>query len=239
MHEGSPVQGGPSTVSGHALARVPDVLTHVVWDWNGTLLDDVACCLTVANSLLKEFGLPQLDGLAAYHAAFRFPIVEYYADLGFDTGPDGNFDVAAHRYLELYGPASTACGLHEGAREALETLHGEGVRQVVISASRQDNLVAQLAPFGLETLLDGVHGIEDIYAASKEGLARRWLEASGASPSQVLFIGDSAHDAEIARALGAECVLYSGGHHARAHLETLGPRVVDDLRMVPRLVAAS
>lgn len=215
------------------------MLTHVVWDWNGTLLDDVACCVTVANDLLKEFGLPQLAGLADYHAKFRFPIVEYYADLGFDTGPDGNFDDAAHRYMELYGEASTACGLHEGAREALEALHRQGVRQVVISASRQDNLVAQVAPFGLEALLDGVHGIEDIYAASKEGLARRWLVESGASPSHVLFVGDSAHDAEIALALGAQCVLYSGGHHAQAYLETLGPRVVSDLRDVPVLVAAS
>jgi phosphoglycolate phosphatase len=151
------------------------VLTHVVWDWNGTLFDDLHTCVAVANQLLGEFDLPGLTGVADYHAKFRFPIIEYYADLGFDTSPAGNFEGAARRYMELYGAASVQCRLHEGAMEALGAVHEAGVRQVVISASQQDNLRVQLAPFGLDAYLDGIHGIDDIYAASKESLARRWL----------------------------------------------------------------
>jgi phosphoglycolate phosphatase len=205
----------------------------VVWDWNGTLLDDLDTCVTVANQLLGEFGLPALAGVAGYHAKFRFPIIEYYADLGFDTSASGNFDSAARRYLELYGAASVQCGLHDGALEAVAAVHAAGVRQVVISASQQDNLRVQLAPFGLDAYLDGVHGIPDIYAASKETLARRWLSDEGLTGDEVLFVGDSEHDFEIATALGARCLLFSGGHHARAHLESLGAPVIDDLREVP------
>ena len=208
------------------------VLTRVVWDWNGTLLDDVDTCVAVANQLLGEFDLPGLTGVADYRAKFRFPIVEYYADLGFDTSADGNFDSAARRYMELYGAASVECRLHEGALAALAALHEAGVRQVVISASQQDNLHAQLAPFRLDTYLEGIHGIDDIYAASKVGLARRWLADEGLSGDEVLFVGDSEHDFEIAQAVGARCVLYSGGHHARHHLESLGVPVIDDLREV-------
>lgn len=210
--------------------------THVVWDWNGTLFDDLSCCVEVANQLLDEFGLPVLAGIAGYQAKFRFPIVGYYADLGFDTSPEGNFDAAAHRYLELYAAASASCGLHDGAPEALRALYEAGVRQVVISASEQANLLAQLAPFGLDDWLDGAHGIEDIYAASKEGLARRWLAEAGVDPADVVFVGDSEHDYEIAVALGARCVLFSGGHHARAHLASLGAPVIDHLSELPRLV---
>jgi phosphoglycolate phosphatase len=213
------------------------VLTRVVWDWNGTLFDDLHTCVDVANQLLGEFDLPLLSGVAEYHAKFRFPIVDYYADLGFDTTPTGNFSRAAQRYMELYGAASVRCGLHEGATDALMALHEAGVRQVVISASQQDNLRAQLAPFGLEAYLDGVHGIEDIYAASKEGLARRWLADENLSGAEVLFVGDSEHDFEIAEAVGARCVLFSGGHHARVHLESLGAPVIDDLRDVPAVVS--
>ena len=215
------------------------MLTHVVWDWNGTLLDDLDACVAVANQLLAEFGLPALDGVVGYHAKFRFPIVEYYADLGFDTSASGNFEAAARRYMELYGAAAVHCGLHEGATEALAALRDAGVRQVVISASERDNLRVQLAPFGLDAYLDGVHGIDDIYAASKESLARRWLADEGLSGDQVLFVGDSEHDFEIAQAVGARCVLYSGGHHARHHLETLGVPVIDDLREVPGIVSRS
>jgi phosphoglycolate phosphatase len=210
----------------------------VVWDWNGTLFDDVDCCVDVANQLLGEFGLPLLDGVAGYHAKFRFPIVDYYRDLGFDTSTTGNFHAAAVRYIELYTAASRACGLHDGAVATLTALRHAGVRQVLISASQRDNLALQLAPFSLDGLLDGVHGIDDIYAASKEGITRGWLDTAGLSTDQVLFVGDSEHDAAIAQAVGARCVLYSGGHHSRAHLESLGAPVIDDLREVPALVAA-
>lgn len=209
----------------------------MVWDWNGTLLDDVTCCVQVANQMLGEFELPQFCDVADYRATFRFPIIDYYARLGFDTSSGGNFEAAAHRFIELYGPASTTCGLHDGAVAAMTALRHAGIRQVVISASQRDNLMAQLAPFGLGDLLDAVHGIDDIYAASKQDLARRWLEDEGISPDRVLFVGDTQHDFEITEALGARCVLFSGGHHAHAHLQTLGPRVIDDLREVPELVA--
>lgn len=207
-------------------------MTSVVWDWNGTLFDDLQCCVEVVNQLLDEYGLPALAGVRGYQAVFRFPIADYYADLGFDTSPEGNFAAAAHRYLELYTAASAACRLHDGATEVLRSLHARGTRQVVISASEQQNLLAQLGPFGLDAWLDGAHGIEDIYAASKEALARRWLSEAGADPAQVWFVGDSEHDFEIAEALGAHCVLFSGGHHSRAHLASLGAPVVDDLRDV-------
>ncbi|MGV8910053.1 MAG: HAD family hydrolase [Propionicimonas sp.] len=210
--------------------------THVVWDWNGTLFDDLHCCVAVANALLDEFGLPVLDGVAGYQSKFRFPIIAYYADLGFDISPTGNFDAAARRYLELYATASRNCGLHDGAREAMQALHAAGVRQVVISASEQANLLTQLAPFGLDEWLDGALGIEDIYAASKEGLARRWLATATVDPADVVFIGDSEHDFEIAAALGAQCLLFSGGHHSLAHLEKLGAPVVDHLSQVPAFV---
>jgi len=212
--------------------------THVVWDWNGTLFDDLQCCVEVANTLLGEFGLPVLDGISGYQSKFRFPIIAYYADLGFDTSPGGNFDAAARRYLELYATASTRCGLHDGALGVLRELHESGFRQVVISASQQANLLTQLEPFDLDDLLDGAHGIEDIYAASKEGLARRWLAEAGIDAADVVFVGDSEHDFEIAAALGAGCVLFSGGHHARAHLSSLGVPVIDRLPQLLDLVRA-
>ena len=208
------------------------VATHVVWDWNGTLLDDLHCCIDVTNTLLTEYGLPVLDDVAAYQRVFRFPVADYYADLGFDTRPGGNFDTASVRYLELYHAAAAGCELHNGARETLRTLHAAGVRQVVISASEQQNLLKQLSPFELNGWLDGAHGIADIYAASKLSIAQRWLATTGADPAKVVFVGDSEHDYEIAMALGACCVLFSGGHHSRDHLQTLDAPVVDDLTQV-------
>lgn len=213
-------------------------VTHVVWDWNGTLFDDLGCSVGVANQLLAEFGLPGIDGVEGYHAKFRFPIVDYYADLGFDVSAQGNFEAAAQRYIELYRAASTSCQLKAGATEALTALAAAGMRQVVISATRQDYLDAQVAPFALDRWLSGAYGLTDIYAHSKEALVRSWLAREGLSQHQVVMIGDSEHDFEIADAVGARCVLVTGGHQAREHLARLGAPVVDDLSSIPALILA-
>jgi Predicted phosphatases len=204
-------------------------MRYVVWDWNGTLLDDLECAIAATNRLLEEFELPRLTGIDAYHQVFRFPVRDYYADLGFDTADGGNFEAASRRFHQLYLAAARDCELHTGARSTLATLHRAGVTQVLISASEQSNLGGQVAPFGLDGWLTQILGLGDIYAASKLALARDWLERVGADPDDVLFVGDSTHDFEIANALGAHCALYTRGHQARSRLEQLPASVIDEL----------
>lgn len=211
-------------------------MRYVVWDWNGTLLDDLSCAVDVTNQLLAEFTLPQLADIEAYHQVFRFPVSQYYADLGFDLSPGGNFEVASRRFLQLYLDAARRCRLHAGAVQTMAALHEAGVGQVLISASEQRNLNTQLAQFELDQWLDAALGLSDIYAASKQAIAQNWLNQVGVEPSEVLFVGDSEHDYEIAAALGARCALYSGGHQSRRHLETLPATVIDELTDVLALV---
>ena len=211
---------------------------HVVWDWNGTLLDDLACCFAVTNQLLTEYRLPLLPNLAAYQRIFRFPVVDYYADLGFDTAAGGNFESAAKRYTQLYLQESANCGLHSGAADVIRRLNELGLRQSVISASEQGALERQLAPFEISSWLEAAHGRPDGYASTKLDLAQNWLQRSTLNPAQVWFIGDSAHDYEVATALGANCLLFSGGHHSREHLKRLGAPVLDDLSEVVQQLAA-
>ncbi len=213
-------------------------MRYVVWDWNGTLLNDLDCAISATNQLLDEFALPRLAGVDDYHRVFRFPVRDYYADLGFDVSASGNFDAASRRFLELYLAAARSCSLHDGATQTLAALHSAGIGQVLISASEQTNLTMQVTPFGLDAWLEQTLGLSDIYAASKQMLAERWLESTGTDPDQVLFVGDSGHDYEIAAALGARCALYSGGHQPRAHLESLPAPVIDDLREVLAMVGA-
>lgn len=204
----------------------------MVWDWNGTLFDDVACSVEVANQLLVEWGLTPLRDLAHYRSIFGFPIVDYYRRLGFDVDRDGEFELAANRYHELYGEAVGGCLLHSGAEQVLAAVAERGVEQVVVSAAAQQHLDQQMDLFDIRERFSAVYGLDDVFAASKVHLARRWLDATGATPDEVLFVGDSEHDHEIATAVGARCLLYSGGHHARYHLKGLGAPVLDDLAEV-------
>lgn len=181
----------------------------VCWDWNGTLLDDVDVCRDVMNSVLTERGIPPLADAEAYRSAFRYPIRGFYQDLGID---EHRFEAAAIRYLALLAERTGEAPLHLGARQTLSGLAGLGIRQVLASATHADLLAAQMAPHDLDGAFEAVLSIDDALRPSKHDVVERWLAGSGLQAAEVLMIGDTNHDEEIASALGVAFVHHSGGH---------------------------
>lgn len=184
----------------------------IFWDWNGTLMDDVDFTHSCLNWMLETHGYPQRYDLAAYREIFGFPIEEYYIRAGF------NF--AKHPYAEL------------------AELSRRGWRQSVLSASRRDYLIEQVAARGLQGYFTELLGLADIYGVSKVQVGKQWLAQSGIAPAACVMVGDTQHDAEVAKALGTKCVLYTGGHQSRARLEAVCPNVIDDLAQLPQLLEA-
>ena len=210
-------------------------LKLVLWDWNGTLLDDVALSLGCLNGLLGDHGYPQRYTVAQYREIFGFPIQDYYTRAGFDFRKDP-FDLLAKDYMDRYIPASAACGLAPGARETLEWFRARGIRQVVLSASPVGLLRSQVEQRGLTGFFSELLGLGDIYAKSKVQLGLDWMREADIAPACAVMIGDSVHDAEVAQALGVRCVLSAAGHQARAKLEATGCPVADTPAEVPGLI---
>lgn len=204
------------------------MIKTVVWDWNGTLLDDVGVCITTINTLLNRHGYAKLSGIDEYREKFCFPIVQYYRNVGidFDRTP---FDEMAAEFMEIYHPLSAHCKLQPDSICTLQTLKQVGKHQVLLSASMRQHLVLQTARYPLVPYFDHLLGIEDIYAQSKLALAQKFVAASNDDPAEILFIGDSVHDAEVASGCGCSCVLFSGGHQSRRKLEATGCTVIDHL----------
>lgn len=212
-----------------------DTLELVLWDWNGTILDDAAVSVACLNALLAEFHYPQRYDLERYRAIFGFPIEDYYTRAGFDFSRD-SFDTLAQGYMRRYIPASAACGLTPGARGTLEWFAARGVRQVVLSASPVGTLRAQVAQRDLSGFFTELLGLGDIYAKSKVQLGLDWMREAGIDPARAVMIGDSVHDAEVAKALGVRCILCAAGHQERAALEATGCPVADTPAGVPALL---
>lgn len=205
---------------------------HIVWDWNGTLLDDVDFCREVTNSMLAERDLPLLKNTADYHRVFCFPVIRYYRNLGYDFEKE-SFESLAEIYMSRYHSDRYDCKLFGAAEGVLKKVNASGIKQVVISASKQEHLDQQLKPFSIRPLLDGVYGIADHFAASKEQLVKNWVDENHIDTTSLLFVGDSAHDYEVTKAVGADCVLIPNGHQSRATLEATGAPVVDDISKIP------
>lgn len=210
------------------------VFDTVLWDWNGTLLDDAALCCELLNTMLARHGYAPVGSMEAYRQVFCFPIETYYRRAGFDFSRHP-FAALADEYMRLYTPRSLGCPLQPDACAVLDALRAQGMRQVMLSASKRENLQQQVEHFGLRSRFDTLLGLSDIYAKSKTEVGLRWLRESGTDPARIMMVGDSEHDFEVARALGVRCVLFSGGHQPREVLAATGAPVIDALaQLLPR-----
>ena len=198
---------------------------HAVWDWNGTLLDDTWLCCESLNLLLREDGHPPVDP-ERYRRIFEFPVIKVYQAIGF-TPDEASFRAMSVRFMAAYESRKHECRLHDGAEALLDALTRRGLTHSVLSAYERNLLAATLRQFGLDGRILRACGGQDIHAGSKEDRARTHLEGMAVGRSEVIYVGDTAHDAEAAAAMGVDCVLVAHGHQHRARLEGLGVRVVD------------
>ena len=203
----------------------------IIWDWNGTILDDALVCKTIANTMLSERGIPTLPDMDAYRAVFGFPIKAYYEKMGYRFGPeDEPYESVADEFIVLYDRLYRTAGLRPGIVPFLDKLKGLGYRQVLLSATRYDKLMDQVAAFGdVGDRFERQLGLTDHYAFSKAALARAFIEGEGILRERALFIGDTDHDFEVSSAIGCPCVLLEGGHQSRARLLRMGVPVLRDL----------
>ncbi len=205
-------------------------IRHVIWDWNGTLLDDVWLCVDVLNAMLAEQGRAPICK-SDYRRRFRFPVREVYEDFGFDLR-DGAFERLSHVYIDSYQARRHQCSLHPDATEVLGALKEAGFGQSILSAYRQDMLDSMIKGMDLAKYFDHLAGNSDIYAASKVDYGKKLLTKIGARTDEVLMVGDTGHDHEVARELGIRCVLLEHGHNDRPRLERTGAKVLPGLKAV-------
>lgn len=199
---------------------------HVVWDWNGTLLDDTWLCCESLNQLLAEDGHPLVDPVR-YRQIFQFPVIKVYQAIGF-TPDEESFRAMSVRFMAAYEARKHECRLHDGSEELLSGLSARGASHSVLSAYERTLLDSTLRQYGLQKHFVKTCGGHDIHAGSKEDRARRHLHDLPVRPEDVLYVGDTAHDAEAAEAMGVDCVLVAHGHQHRERLEGLRVRVADN-----------
>jgi len=210
--------------------------SHIIWDWNGTLFDDVAWCISVINTMLTKRGIKPLQGVSDYLNAWdfahsyscnTFPVIQYYKYIGFDFDLEPFEDLVAE-YISLYHAGKSGnCGLFSGVEAVLDTARKSGIKQIILSASETGNLLSQIGEFNITGHFDEVLGLSNIYAKSKIDIGLDYMARKGIKDA--ILIGDTKHDHEVANALGIDCVLIPNGHQSREMLLSCGVPVLDDI----------
>ena len=209
----------------------------IIWDWNGTLLDDLELSIKAVNILLKERDLPILT-LDRYKDIFGFPVINYYEKSGFDFSKEP-FEIPARQYVKLYASGESDLKLFPDVIDTLSFFKDNNYRQIVLSAMKEDNLRKMISNAGISHFFDGIFGIKDNYAREKVSIGKQVVENLDLNPEKCLMIGDTLHDAEVAEQCGFDCILYSGGHVAKQRLETTGFKIVDQHKTLTSIILSA
>ena len=200
--------------------------THVIWDFNGTILDDVKAGICAVNRMLADRGIPCLADVEAYRRVFHFPIKSYYEALGFDFSKE-SYEELAPQWVALYLQFVKDAGLCPFVKETLGAMQASGLSQTLLSATERRMLCAQVDELGLTSYFDEILGLDHIHAHSKLALAHAWREQH--PEARALMLGDTEHDFETAEVLGADCYLIAGGHQPKETLLATGAPVFESL----------
>jgi len=201
----------------------------VIWDWNGTLHDDARASWKSVNDMLARRDMPLIT-FEQYSSYIETPIIGFYRHI-FDLEKI-TFDQIAVEFHQGFDLHMKDYGLMPGAKDVLRRLHKAGVKQAIVSSSEKNKLMDYAGRYDILHYFDAVLGADDLEAGSKVERARAYLERIGAAPERTLVVGDLLHDAEMAQAIGARCLLVAKGHQIRAHLEPGGVPVADDISQV-------
>ncbi|UJA08579.1 HAD family hydrolase [Streptomyces collinus] len=203
---------------------------HIVWDWNGTLFHDNDAIIGATNAAFAELGLEPIT-LEQYRTLYCVPVPKFYERLLGRLPTDTEWELMDGVFHRYYTEHRVRCGLTDGAAELLAGWRSAGHSQSLLSMYGHEDLVPLVRGFGIEAHFIRVDGRTGPSGGSKAEHMVRHLEAltGVVEPARTVVIGDAADDAVAARHVGARAVLYTGGSHSRASLESIGVPVVDTL----------
>lgn len=199
---------------------------HLVWDWNGTVLNDFDVSFRSTNGSFRDAGLPEIT-TATYRALLRSPIRSFYAAV-LDRDPsDEECDFLARAFHAYYLLYEKEVAPSSGLPHLFRQWHGAGHTQSLLSLFPHRKLVPAVERHGLTSYFALVQGATPPNPEQKDladHLARLKVD-----PAAAVLIGDLVDDARAAEQAGVKVVLYSGGFGARADLAATGAPVADSL----------
>ncbi|MEO5876121.1 MAG: HAD hydrolase-like protein [Streptosporangiaceae bacterium] len=200
-------------------------MRHIVWDWNGTLFDDVGA---VMGATREVFAGTPAAGLTTeeFRAAYTRPIWVTYEQILGRALAEGEWERMDATFHTGYHRLMVDSVLTSDAHDALGRWSGS---QSLLSMWGHDLLLPKVKEFGIAEFFTHVDGLRGAPGGGKAEHLVLHARAVGLDPGDITLIGDSVDDARAAAHIGAGAVLYTGGMQRRQELETMGVPVVDTL----------
>lgn len=194
---------------------------HIIWDWNGTILNDVDYVIAIMNEILRSCNMDIITK-EKYKNIFEFPVRLYYDALGFDY-KKWPFEKLCHDFVSMYMKDIHQCLPFDHVIPVLSEVSKSDKVQSVLSATDQASLDIMIKHYNFEDTFDYTFGIKDKFAASKIDRGIELMKSVAVSKQDTLMIGDTLHDLEVGTELGIDVLLLDHGHQCgdklRAHYD--------------------
>lgn len=200
----------------------------IIWDYNGTLLNDTKLGVESINTMLSKRGLPLLT-TERYREVFTFPVIQYYQKIGFDFDRE-DWSKTAKEFITNYTQGLPKSHIFPEARDLLNKFHQNGKTQFILSAMEHNMLRQSVSDEDILHYFKEISGIDNFYASSKIENGKDLFKRHNLKPHEVCLLGDTTHDYEVAIELGCSCILIAAGHQSYKKLKETGcHQVVNNL----------
>ena len=203
---------------------------HIIWDWNGTLLDDRWLCVEGINKALDKRGLKTINE-QTYKDIFSFPVKDYYQKLGFDFSVEP-FEIAGDEFVLYYEKHFNRTKLHSQCRSIIKNIFAVGITQSILSAGKHEFLLEWVKAHNLQKYFIKILGIDNQYATGKTELGMSLINNLSYNNNEVVLIGDTIHDSDVAESMNIDCLLMDQGHVNNDRLQKTGRKVFSNLTEV-------
>lgn len=205
-------------------------VSHIVWDWNGTIFNDSRALIDATLDAFAACGLPPLT-VADYQRKHTQPIPEFYNQLAGRTLTDDEQDRLQQSFQTAYLRYREKARLTDDAVAAMSRWRAANQRQSLLSMHPHERLLPLVERAGIAEFFTRIDGAVGALPRKAPHLAEH-LERQGIAPGRAVVVGDSVDDALAARECGVPCLLYHSGDdalHAREHFEELNVPVIETL----------
>ncbi len=205
----------------------------IIWDWNGTILNDTSVAFEATNILLQRHDYNTIT-LDYYRKNIDTPIENFYRKV-IDLDKE-DMSQLNKEWCILYNELSSKILLHNGVKDVLNDFKNENCNQIVLSAFDTFEILNHAKKFNVEHYFDDILGASNIVMESKLERGKAYMKEHGFEPDSTLYIGDTVYDYDTAVALGVDCILMTCGQQSPELLRKCNTIVCDSFEQLKTII---
>ena len=197
---------------------------HIIFDWNGTLINDAQIFVNILNVLLDKRKLNKID-LVMYRDLFCFPIIDFYKKLGLDVSRDA-FTQLKKEFVGEYDKRKYCASLFPNTINMLQRLSDNNFNLSILSASYQKTLDDLTKHYSIDRFFQHIIGVNNYIANGKAQKGIKLINTLALKKQDLVLIGDTNLDYSVSKFLGIDCILISHGHQSTKQLEACNNTII-------------